>query len=115
MRSRNNGSEGAGKLGARKQRRVFRMKRREFLKVAGAVSAATIARGAMAQSGRGFVIVIDSNDPVASAPPVQWAAEQLRAALAAKGAWCHVVTSQERVRGAAFFVLVNATGLAAAK
>ena len=91
------------------------MKRREFLKVAGAASAATIARGSMAQSGRGFVIVIDSNDPVACAPPVQWAADELRAALAAKGAWCHVVTSQERVRGAAFFVLVNATGLAAAK
>ena len=91
------------------------MKRREFLKVAGAASAATIARGSMAQSGHGFVIVIDNNDPVAGAPPVRWAAEELRAALATKGAWCHLVTSQERVRGAAFFVLVNATGLAAAK
>ncbi len=91
------------------------MKRREFLKVAGAASAATIVRGSMAQSGRGFVIVIDSNDQVASAPPVQWAADELRAALAAKGAWCHIVTSEARVRGAAFFVLVNATGLAGAK
>jgi hypothetical protein len=86
------------------------MKRREFLKVAGAASAATMAHGAMAQSGRGCSIIIDGNDSVAGAPPVRWAAEQLRGALAAKGALCRIVTSGERVRGSAFYVLVNSAG-----
>jgi hypothetical protein len=86
------------------------MKRREFLKVAGAASAATMAHGAMAQSGRGCSIIIDGNDPVAGAPPVRWAAEQLRGALAAKGALCRILTSGERIRGAAFYVLVNSAG-----
>ena len=66
----------------------------------------------MAQSGRGCTIVIDGSDPVAGAPPVQWAAEQLRAALAAKGALCRIVyraVRQERVRGSAFYVLVNSS------
>src|ERR1700689_2685203 len=89
------------------------MKRREFLKVAGAASAGAMAHGAIAQSGRGCTIVIDGSDPVAGAPPVQWAAEQLRAALAAKGALCRIVISGEgggeRVRGSAFYVLVNSS------
>jgi hypothetical protein len=87
------------------------MKRREFLKVAGAASAGAMAHGAIAQAGRGCTIVIDGSDPIAGAPPVQWAAEQLRAALAAKGALCRIVISgagsSERVRGSAFYVLVN--------
>jgi len=83
------------------------MKRREFIKLAGGASAATVARGAMAQSGRGCLIKIDARDPVAGAPPVLWAAEQLRAALAAKGALCRIVKGGEKLLGAAFYVLVN--------
>ena len=83
------------------------MKRREFIKLAGAASAASVAQGAMAQSGRGCLIKIDVRDPVAGAPPVQWAAEQLRAALAAKGALCWIVKGGEKLRSAAFYVLVN--------
>jgi hypothetical protein len=83
------------------------MKRREFIKLAGVASAASVARGALAQSGRGCLIKIDARDPVAGAPPVLWAAEQLRAALAAKGALCRVVKGGEKLLGAAFYVLVN--------
>ena len=90
------------------------MKRREFLKVAGAASAASLVPSSMAQVGRGCTIVIDGSDPVAGAPPVQWAAEQLRAALAAKGALCRIVAPGERVRGAALYVVVNSVGAAAA-
>ena len=87
------------------------MKRREFLQLAGAASAASVARGAMAQAVRGIVITMDTTDPVAGAAPVRWAAEQLRMALTAKGAWCRVVTAPLHARGAAFFVVVNATAL----
>ena len=48
------------------------MKRREFIKLAGAVSAASVTQGALAQSGRGCLIKIDARDPVAGARPVQW-------------------------------------------
>ena len=87
------------------------MKRREFLQLAGAASAVSVARGAMAQAVRGIVITIDSNDPVAGAAPVRWAAEQLRMTLTAKGAWCRVVTPPLHAHGAAFFVVVKATAL----
>jgi len=90
------------------------MKRREFLKMAGVASAASLVPGAMAQSGRGCSIVIDGNDPVAGAAPVQWAAEQLRAALAAKGALCWIVKFGERMRASAFYVVVNSAGLGSA-
>ncbi len=83
------------------------MKRREFLKVAGAASAASLVPGTMAQAGRGCLIKIDVRDPVAGALPVQWAAEQLRAALAAKGVLCRIAEGGEKLRGAAFYVLVN--------
>jgi hypothetical protein len=91
------------------------MKRREFLKAAGAASAASLVPGAMAQAARGYAIVIDASDPVAGAPPVRWAADQLRAAIAARGALCHVVDAAVRIRGVGFYVLVNATGLLPAR
>ncbi len=83
------------------------MKRREFLKLAGAASAARVARGATVKSGRGYAIVVDAHDPVANSLPVRWAAEQLREALAAKGKLCQVVDSTQRVPGVAFQVLVG--------
>ncbi len=83
------------------------MKRREFLKLAGAASAARVARGATVKSGRGFAIVVDAHDPVANSLPVRWAAEQLREALAAKGKLCQVIDSTQRVPGVAFQVLVG--------
>ncbi len=86
------------------------IERRDFLKLAGAVSAVSLSRGALAQSGRGFSIVIDAQDPIASSQPVRWAAEQLQKALAAKGAKCEIVQSPEQAGGAAFHVLVAGPG-----
>jgi hypothetical protein len=91
------------------------MKRREFLKVAGAASAAVVSQGAMAQNGRSTIIVVDGSDPVAGTPAVRWAAEQLRSAMAAKGRLCRIVTPAERVRGAALYVVVAGSGSALAK
>jgi hypothetical protein len=89
------------------------MKRREFLKVAGAASAATFVPGAMAQAARGCSIVINGSAAVAGGPPVEWAAEQLRAALAAKGALCRIVRLGEHIRASAFYVVVNSAGIEA--
>ena len=94
------------------------MKRREFLKAAGAVSAVSLVPGARAQAGRSYVIEVDSADRVVSSPPVQWAVEQLRSTIAAKGGLCRVLQTaerRERIRGAVFYVLVNGTGLATAR
>jgi hypothetical protein len=95
------------------------MKRREFLKVAGAASAVGLARGVAAAPVSGFIIAIDDHDPVASAAPVRWAAEQLRAAIAAKGALCRIVSLNEKnpgeqIRSAAFFVFVSGAALTSA-
>jgi hypothetical protein len=94
------------------------MKRREFLKAAGAASAVSLARSVGAAPAPGFIIAIDDRDPLASAGPVRWAAEQLRAAIAAKGALCRIVLSREKIQGqqlrsAAFFVFVDAAALTA--
>jgi hypothetical protein len=91
------------------------MKRREFLKLAGAASAVSAARGALAQSGRGYAIVLDPQDPVAISVPVRWAAEQLRSSLAAKGKLCQVLNSTQRLRGVALQVLVGGIGSTWAK
>jgi hypothetical protein len=96
------------------------MKRREFLKVAGAASAVSLARGvgAAPAPAPSFIISIDDRDPVANAAPVRWAAEQLRAAIAVKGALCQIVSLREKIQGeqlrsAAFFVFVDAAALTA--
>src|ERR1700683_1129925 len=94
------------------------MKRREFLKVVGAASAVGLARGVGAAPAPTFFISIDDRDPIANAGPVRWAAEQLRAAIAAKGALCRIVSLKEKIpgdqlRSAAFFVFVDAAALTA--
>ena len=72
------------------------MNRREFLVQAGAGTAGCLTAGLLAGclnsstapapgSGRAVAIVVDPADPVASAPPAQWAVTQLREALAGRG------------------------------
>jgi len=101
--------------GAKEKGTGHAMKRREFLKVAGAASAAAMARGAMAQAARGYAILVDTRDAVAGSPAVAWAADQLRSALAAKGRLCQVAGSTARAPRAAFYVLVAGTGSTWAK
>src|SRR5260370_17212051 len=62
------------------------MDRRNFLKQTSlAIGAAAAGPGALAQPRGRVSIVIDPADPVAAAPPVRWAAAELRRALAEHG------------------------------
>jgi hypothetical protein len=94
---------------------LSRMQRREFLKLAGAVSAVSLTRGALAETGRSFAIVIDTQDPMATLQPVRWAAEQLRNALTEKGSTCEIARSPEQAKGAGFQVVVADAGSDLAK
>ena len=80
------------------------MKRREFLKVAGAASAASLTKGALAAPGKGVAIVMDPRIEVLKTPSVRWAAEQLRSAIAARGVLCRIVDSPAQTSGSAFCV-----------
>jgi hypothetical protein len=72
------------------------MNRREFLTKTGLTAAGCATAGLLPKSlgadalpapsgGTGVAIVCDPADPVASAPPARWAAEQLRQALSGRG------------------------------
>src|SRR5262245_52488519 len=67
------------------------MNRREFLRQAGmAIGFATTGAYAYAAQpdgsrGRGFIIVREAADQLATTPPVEWAATRLRDALVARG------------------------------
>jgi hypothetical protein len=91
------------------------MKRREFLKLAGAVSAASASGAARAATSRNIAIVIDAQDEAAGAAPVRWAAEQLRSAIAVKGAPCRVAESLDQVRGSGLYIFVNAVAVTPGK
>lgn len=80
------------------------MKRREFLKVAGAASAASLAKGTLAATGKSVAIVLDSHIEILQSPSLQWAAEQLRGAIAARGVPCRIVDSPDRASGHDFRV-----------
>jgi len=82
------------------------MRRRDFLKIAGAAAVGGLSRGAMAAAAGGIFVLVDAGDAVASSGPVRHAVERLCAALAAKGAIANVVTSVEETAGAALVVVV---------
>jgi hypothetical protein len=85
------------------------MQRRDFLKLAGATTVASLAPGAMAASNRRVTVVVDPANPVASSGPVKQAAMRLQKALAAKGVSCEVVQSAEQAAGSALCIVAAAT------
>jgi hypothetical protein len=80
------------------------MKRREFLKAAGAASAVGLTRKSLAAPGKGVAILLEAGLPIVQTPPVRWAVEQLRSAIAAKGVLCQIVESPKQIPGHAFCV-----------
>ena len=66
------------------------IRRRDFLKLAGAATAFSLTPNAFAGPQHNVTILIDAQDAVASSEPVKLAAEQVRKAIAAKGATAQI-------------------------
>jgi len=66
---------------------TYRINRREFLKRTGLAAGVSMAHGASA--ARGVSIILSTDDPINSKPPVTWAAEELERSLAARGISVH--------------------------
>ncbi|MGA8907008.1 MAG: hypothetical protein WB524_05305, partial [Acidobacteriaceae bacterium] len=81
------------------------LRRRDFLKIAGAAAVGGLSRGSLAAAAGGIFILVDGADVVASSGPVRWAAERLCSELAAKGTQASVVTSAQEAAGAALVVV----------
>src|SRR5258706_639348 len=79
----------------------WNMRRRDFLKCA----AASMAVPNGWARDRGISLVLASGDPVAAAAPVQWAAQELQRALAAKGRTVRRVSSADQAPQAALCIL----------
>jgi hypothetical protein len=82
------------------------MKRRDFLKLAGASTVCSLAPAAVAAPARPVSILIDFHDERASAAPVKWAAGRLREALAAKNVACEITSIPKNANRASLCVVV---------
>jgi hypothetical protein len=84
------------------------LNRRDFLRQAGIVAAGGMLAGCTSQPstitnqqpGRGVAILYDPADPVAAAPPAQWAIEQLRQAIESRNVPVRVCQSVDQVSAA---------------
>jgi hypothetical protein len=85
---------------------VSTMRRRDFLKLTGAVTTLSLTHRGLAGQDRRVSVIVDAGEPCASGNPVNWAAGQLRKALIAKGVICEVVQSLDQAAGCDFSVLV---------
>ena len=86
------------------------IKRRDFLKLAGAATACSLAPAAVAAPSRRVSILLDPSDAAASAGSVQWAAGRLQQALAARSIPCEIVASAEAVHPASLCVVAANAG-----
>ena len=82
------------------------IRRREFLRAAGAITVLGLSRTALAALGVRVVILTDSGDAVTSSEPVQWAAERLRNALSAKSISCQIAQSDDDAKGASSCIII---------
>jgi hypothetical protein len=86
------------------------LQRRDFLKLAGAATAFSFTQRALPAPCRQISIIVDPEDPLLCAGPVQWAAARLRKALVAKGVMCEIVQTPEQAQGSALHVVVAGEG-----
>ncbi len=85
------------------------IRRREFLKLAGAVTAASLAPFASAEASGRVSIIVDPSDSTASSGPVRLAAERLQSALTAKNVKCEIVPDAGQARGSVLCIAVAPT------
>lgn len=90
-----------------KQEPGTRVRRRDFLKLAGAAALSGIPAGARVAAAGRVVVVVDAGDAAAASGPVRRAAERLCTELAAKGATANVVTSVADAAGAGLVVVAT--------
>lgn len=87
--------------------------RRQFIQKAGVAAAAMAGAGLLnlpthaRESNERVVLVLDAASPVVKQPPVQWAAEQLREALAARGIAAELFEALDQTRFSQLTVLVT--------
>jgi hypothetical protein len=101
----------------------MKLDRREFLLKTGTVAAAGLLGSALASraaasvitaEGRGISLIRDPADQVAGAPPARWAAEELRAALAARNHDVRFVGTPGEARPGDACVVIAGPGAATA-
>ena len=85
------------------------IKRREFLKLAGAATAASLTTFASAEAVGRVSVIVDGSDSTASSGPVKRAAERLQSALVAKSVKCEIVPDAAHARGSALCIAVAPT------
>src|ERR1019366_5666903 len=80
--------------------------RRDFLKLAGAITASGLAPAALAGQTSHICLIMDPENPILSSAPVKRASAQLRQALASRGFDCAIEHSAEAAAGSALCVVV---------
>ena len=87
-----------------------KMRRREFLKWAGATTALSLAPAAVAAADGRVSILLDDRDANAASAPVKWAAGRLRDALAEKSVTCEIAALQEGINRSGACVVASGAG-----
>jgi hypothetical protein len=89
---------------------LSRMRRRTFLKLAGAATAVSVTQRTFSSSSQRISVIVDADDPITSSDPVKWAAERLRNEVLNKGVACEIVRSPEQPGASTFHVVVASRG-----
>jgi hypothetical protein len=84
----------------------YKIRRREFIKLAGAAAALGTSEFSFAFANKSVAVVLDS-DIAASAAPAKWAADRLQKAISAKGGSCAVISEINAAHGAGLIVVVG--------
>jgi hypothetical protein len=85
----------------------YTIRRREFLKLAGAAVALGTSEFSFALANKNVAILLDSTDVSVSAAPVKWAADKLQKAISAKGGSCAMISNINAVHSAGLIVVVG--------
>jgi hypothetical protein len=85
----------------------YTIRRREFLKLAGAAVALGTSEFSVALTNKSVALLLDSTDATASGAPVKWAADKLQKAIRAKGGSCAMISDVNAMHGAGLVVLVG--------